>query len=85
MHHAHGTGRVGAHNHISAVRQTDEGVNVSLMGMSRERINEEDQGSKIFHAHECGNLGISTKRSGGARQPILNLWVLYQVGIGWAV
>mmetsp|Transcript_5741 Transcript_5741/g.13056 ORF Transcript_5741/g.13056 Transcript_5741/m.13056 type:complete len:213 (+) Transcript_5741:169-807(+) len=59
VHHTHCTGWVKAYNHIAAVCQTNQGINIRLMGMSRERIYKENKRAKIFHAHERGDLGVS--------------------------
>ena len=77
VHHTHGTGWVRTHNHISTVAQTNQRVDIRLMGMSRERIDEENQCTKVFHAHERGDLSVSAERTRGAGQTILNLRVFF--------
>ena len=60
VHHTHGTGWVAARDDVATVTQPHQRVDIGLMGVSRERVDEKDQPSKIFKAHTCCDLSIPT-------------------------
>jgi hypothetical protein len=72
VHHGRGTSGVGTEDDVTTIGKTDQRIDIGLVGVSRERIDEEDDPAQILHTHQCRNLGISPERTRSARLPVMN-------------
>lgn len=76
MHRTHGAGGVDTKNNVPAKTQPHQGIDVRLMGMSRQRIDEEYNSTEVFETQERGDLNVAAQRAGGTGQAVLDMGVV---------